>query len=103
MIKTLQNQVNSLQQKVMHLEAKLENSKYVLSGTLDDPEMMKSIQQENSTLKPNMGSYLQENDTKINPNLPESHQQGDEFRNEISKSVSEASKMPSDESFQSQH
>ena len=51
-----------------------------------------------STLKPNMGSYSLENDTKINPNLPESHQQGEEFRNEIS----EASKMPSDESFQKQ-
>jgi len=49
-----------------------------------------------------MGSYFQENDTQMNPNHPESHQQGEEFRNEISKSVSEASKMPSDESFQKQ-
>ena len=46
-----------------------------------------------------MGSYLQENDTKINPNLPETkcrlqQEQVEEFRNEISESVSEASKTP---------
>jgi len=42
-----------------------------------------------------MGSYSFENDNKIN-------QQVQEPRYAISKSVSEASKMPSDESFQSQ-
>ena len=48
-----------------------------------------------------MGSSLQENDTKINPNLQEAiasvkpnEQQAEEPRDEISKSVSEASKSP---------
>jgi len=45
-----------------------------------------------------MGSYSLENDTKINPNL----QQVQEPTNEISESVSKASKMRSDESFQKQ-
>lgn len=48
---------------------------------------MKSIQQGDSTLKTNMGSYFQENDTKIN-------QQVQEPGDEISKSVIEASKSP---------
>jgi len=83
-IQNLQTQVNFLQQKIIDLEAKLENPKYALSATLESPEATKIIQQADSTLKPNMGSYLQENDTKINQQVQEP----------ISKSVSEASKSP---------
>ena len=86
-IQNLQTQVNFLQQKIIDLEAKLENPKYALSATLESPEATKIIQQADSTLKPNMGSYLQENDTKIN-------QQVQEPGDDISKSVSEASKSP---------
>ena len=83
-IQNLQTQVNFLQQKIIDLEAKLENPKYALSATLESPEATKIIQQADSTLKPNMGSYLQENDTKINQQVQEP----------ISKSVSEAFKSP---------
>jgi len=85
-IQTLQNQVNSLQQKIIELE---ENQtlkiKKALSELLKQSQPSKTIQQGNYTLKPNMGSYFQENDTKINPNL----QQGEEPRHQISKSLSE--------------
>jgi len=37
-------QVDSLQEKVMNLEIQLKNSKYALSGTLEAPDTMKSIQ-----------------------------------------------------------
>ena len=43
-IETLQNQVNSLQDRIRDLETTLENSKYTLSGTLEAPDTMKSIQ-----------------------------------------------------------
>ena len=45
MIKTLQNQVNSLQDRISDLETTLENSKYALRRTLKSPDTMKSIQQ----------------------------------------------------------
>lgn len=61
--------------------------KSILYSTLKASEATKIIQQADSTLKPNMGSYLQENDTKIN-------QQVQEPGDDISKSVSEASKSP---------
>jgi len=87
-IERLQNQVNSLQQKIIELE---ENQtlkiKKALSELLKQSQPSKTIQQGNSNLKPNMGSYFQENDTKINPNL----QQVEE---PISKGVSEGSKSP---------
>ena len=51
--------------------------------------MSKIGEQDDTTLKPSMRSYFQENDTKFN-------QQAEEPRNEISKTVSEASKRPSD-------
>ena len=41
-IQSLHNQVNSLHHKVIHLETKLENSNYALSGTLDAPRETKS-------------------------------------------------------------
>jgi hypothetical protein len=42
---TLQNQANFLQQKIIDLEAKLENSRYALRGTLEAPDGTKIIQQ----------------------------------------------------------
>jgi hypothetical protein len=102
--------VNSLQQKIIELEQEVIasserseqnqtlNLKSALSELLKRSQTSKIDQQADYTLKPNIGSYLQENDTQINSNL----QQGEEPRNEISESVSEASKMTSDESFQSQ-
>jgi chaperonin cofactor prefoldin len=44
-IESLENQVFSLQGRMVDLESTLENSKYALSGTLEDPETMKSIHQ----------------------------------------------------------
>jgi hypothetical protein len=52
-IQILETQVNSLQQKLINLEVKLENSEYALSGTLEAPDTMKSIQLGDSTLKQN--------------------------------------------------
>ena len=63
MIQNLQNQVNSLQQKVIHLEAKLfglrtshgasfeDNSKYALRTQNKAPESIKPMQQGDCTLK----------------------------------------------------
>ena len=87
-IETLQNQVNSLQDRIRHLEnTLLENSKYgktcLSSRTLKASDATKILQQGNSTLKPNKGVYLLED----NPNL----QQVEES---ISKGVSEAYKSP---------
>jgi hypothetical protein len=84
-IKTLQNQVNSLQDRIRDLEITLENSKYAFRPTLKDPEATKISQQGNSTLEPNKGVYSLEN----NPNLP----QVEEPRSEILKSVSDISKI----------
>jgi len=47
-IQNFQNQVNFLQQRVINLEAKLENSKYALRVTLDSPDATKIIQQGDS-------------------------------------------------------
>jgi uncharacterized protein YlxW (UPF0749 family) len=44
-IETLQNQVNSLQDRIRDLETTLENSKYALSRTLKASEATKIIQQ----------------------------------------------------------
>jgi len=43
MIKTLQNQVNSLQHRISDLEITLENSKYALNPTLKAPDATKNI------------------------------------------------------------
>ena len=83
-IETLQNQVNSLQDRIRDLETPaLENSKYALSHTLKASEATKILQQKNSTLKPN--KLLEDN-----PNL----QQVQEPTHEVSESVSEAYKSP---------
>jgi hypothetical protein len=45
-IQILETQVSLLQQKLINLEIKLENPEYTLSGTLEAPDTMKSIQLE---------------------------------------------------------
>lgn len=52
-IQILQNQLNSLQQKVIYLETKVENSKYARRGQNKASEAIKSIQQEDYILNPN--------------------------------------------------
>lgn len=42
-IESLENQVFSLQRRIVDLETTLENSKYALRGTLEAPDTMKSI------------------------------------------------------------
>jgi hypothetical protein len=49
----------------MNLEAKLENSKYALSGTLEAPDTMKSIQQGDSTLDSKKGLFSTANRIKV--------------------------------------
>lgn len=73
-IQNLQNQINSLQQKVIHLETNLENSNYALIGNIDAPDTIKSIQLGDSTSKYEKGLYSAENDSKRsevrNPTYP---------------------------------
>ena len=82
-IQNLQNQLNSLQQKVIHFEAKLENSKSALSGTLEAPDTMKSIQQGDSTLDSKKGLFSTANRIKV-----------DQLEKMDSNTLSEASKSP---------
>ena len=70
-IETLQNQVNSLQDRIRDLETTLENSKYALSRTLKASEATKIIQQDDFTLKDKKGSYLTQNDSTINHQVRE--------------------------------
>lgn len=70
-IETLQNQVNSLQDRIRDLETTLENSKYALSRTLKASEATKIIQQDDFTLKDKKGSYLRQNDSTINHQVRE--------------------------------
>ena len=86
-IENLQQQVDSLQEKVMNLEIQLNNSKYALRGTLDTPVETKIIQQGDSILKTNMGSYFQENDGEVIDSIYPT-------KEVESKSVSEVSKSP---------
>ena len=91
-IQTLKNQIDSLQEKIIQLEQQSERSEHnqtliikkALSELLERSQAAKIGEQDDSTLKPNIGSYFQENDNKINL-------QAQEPRNEISKTVSEAS------------
>ena len=59
-IQILQNQVNSLQARILDLETKREGQN-CLSGT---PDARKIIQQGDSSLKDKKGSYLRENDSQ---------------------------------------
>jgi len=86
-IESLENQVNSLQDRIRDLETTRDNSKYPQKGTLEAPDDTKTIQQSDSTLKPNIGSYSLENHTQINPSLQQ-------VKEPISKGVSEVSKSP---------
>ncbi len=93
-IQTLQNQVDSLQQEISELKHNQTlQIKKVLSEPLERSQAAKIDQQDDSILstspgsgKPNIGSSLQENDNKINLQVQEP-------RDEISKSLSEASKI----------
>jgi hypothetical protein len=97
-IQNLSNQVDSLQQKIIQLEQNqtLEIKK-PLSELLKRSKAAQIGEQDNTTLKPNISSYLQENDTKIHSNLQKelsltserSEQQAEETK---SKSLSDASK-----------
>ena len=64
-IESLENQVFSLQRRIVDLETTLENSKYALRGTLEAPDTMKSIQQGDSTLQNKNELYLLRNDSPI--------------------------------------
>jgi hypothetical protein len=93
-IESLENQVNSLQQKVIQLEAKFmaveRNSKYALSDILGAPRETKNIHQGDSTLKNEkslQSANLLSNDSKVNFEVKEP-------RHPISESLSEASKIP---------
>ena len=68
-MEALQNQVNSLQDRISDLEKKIENPKYALRGTFKDPDDTKIIQ--HSTLKANTGSISLGNDSKINSEIKE--------------------------------
>ena len=66
-ITALQNQVNSLQARVTHLETTLENPEHALRSQNKAPEAMKTFQQGNYnyTLKENKSPYLVENDERV--------------------------------------
>ena len=109
-IQDLQNQVHSLQQKGIQLEAKFmtveQNPKDALRGTLQAPEGTKTIHKGDSPLslretspgsgKTNNGSYLPENDPKRSSAvLSEVNFEMKKQRSEILESVSDASKIDS--------
>jgi len=104
-VSSLAQQVERLQHKVLELEAKLmrveQNFKYPLSKPSQSLESSKTIQQGDSTLKPRSSSYWQENDNKFSQQGERMEQHAIEPRNQISESLSDASRIPSDQSFQS--
>jgi hypothetical protein len=74
-IKTLQNQVNSLQDRISDIETTLENSKYALRDILEAPRDTKNIHQGDfSTLKSEkslQSANLLSNDSKVNLEIKE--------------------------------
>lgn len=86
-IESLENQVNSLQDRIRDLETPRDNSKYPQKGTLEAPDGTKIIQQGDSTLEVEKGPSLPENDSEVRN--PTSQRKGMEL-----KSVSQASKSP---------
>jgi hypothetical protein len=85
MRKTLQNQLDSLQQRVIHLENQTNDLKNTLSVTLEALDATKIIQKGDSTSKSEKGAYSGENDSKARKEIIQSEQQ--------SNTLSEASKM----------
>ena len=84
-IQNLQNQVNSLQRKIIQVEQNQRlNFKDALRGTLEVPDATKIVQQDDSTSKSEKAAYSRENDNKINQQVEEP----------ISKGISEASQSP---------
>jgi len=95
-IQSLHNQVERLQQKVIQLEILLKNSKYALSDPLESPNVRKTIQQDESTLKTEsslQSPYLTSNDPKRSALLNEVRNPTSQTKDMESKSVSEGSKM----------
>jgi len=86
-IAALQNQVNSLQDRIRDLETTRENSKYALSPTLKAPDATKNIQQGDPNSKSEKGPYELSNHGKGNLEIKEPE-------NLDSKSLSEDSKIP---------
>jgi len=86
-IESLETQLSSLQQKVIDLEAKLENPKSPRSGLLEGLESTKSIQQSDSTLEVKKGPYLPKNNSEVR----DSTSRGKDME---SKSFSEAPRRP---------
>jgi hypothetical protein len=75
-IQNLQNQINSLQQKIIELKHNQTLTiKKSLSELLKRSQASKIDQQDDSALKPNIGSYLQENDNKFSQQGERSEQQ----------------------------
>ena len=85
-MKLLQNQVDSLQEKVIDLENQLTNTEYPIRSQNKAPDDTKIIQRGNYTLKPNMGSYLQENDERVNFEVREVQNVDSDLLSEVSKS-----------------
>ena len=70
-IKNLQNQVNSLEARICDLEITRDNSKYPLSEPSHPSESSKTIQQGDSTIDSNKGSYSAQNHTPIHTKVEE--------------------------------
>jgi len=94
-MKLLQNQVDSLQQKIIDLENQLTNTEYPLSTTLEAPDTMKTIQQPNYTLKAGKEDCRIANYRKVNTEVREVEHMNSDM-------LSEPSKVPRNDSFHSQ-
>lgn len=64
-IEALQNQVNSLQDRIRDLETTRDNSKYALSRTRMYEKTPFTSQQGNATLEVKKGPYLTENESEV--------------------------------------
>ena len=100
-IQTIQNQVDSLaqqveklQQKVIQLEARVEqNSKDLLSDTLNAPNDIKITQHDNYTLRGKKALYLTQNEPKRSAVLSEVRNPTYQTKDIQSKSLSDAPKI----------
>jgi len=92
-IENLQNQVNFLQQKVIHLETLLPNHKYPLSDALEAPNDTKITQQGNSTMEVKKGPYFIQNDSKRSTGSSEIRDSTSRGKDIESKNLSETSKI----------
>ena len=97
-LEELQNQVSSLQQKVLDLEAKFmtikPNFKYALSKPSQPLESSKTIQQGDYTLEGKKDPYLTQNDPKRSDVLSEIRDSTSRGNDSESKTVLEAPRSP---------